>query len=199
MSGNLIARSVHDLTAGAWFGGSLMGAIGLNGAAAQAKDPRERARLSSLGWKKWAPIQAGAFGAHLLSGIPLVLKNADRLGSQHGVVRLSVYKAIVTLTGAGVTAYAGLLGRKVEKLSNEGAAGATEPSPTSSEELAQAQRQLKILQWTIPVFAGWVMVLNAKEGEMQRPQNVALGLRKNTSRPELARLLQEWKERSRLT
>jgi hypothetical protein len=199
MSGNLIARSVHDLTAGAWFGGSLMGAIGLNGAAAQAKDPRERARLSSLGWKKWAPIQAGAFGAHLLSGIPLVLKNADRLGSQHGVVRLSVYKAIVTLTGAGVTAYAGLLGRKVEKLSNEGAAGATEPSPTSSEELAQAQRQLKILQWTIPVFAGWVMVLNAKEGEMQRPQNVALGLRKNMSRPELARLLQEWKERSRLT
>ncbi|WP_240792966.1 hypothetical protein [Arthrobacter crystallopoietes] len=199
MSGNLIARSVHDLTAGAWFGGSLMGAIGLNGAAAQAKDPRERARLSSLGWKKWAPVQAGAFGAHLLSGIPLVLKNADRLGSQHGVVRLSVYKAIVTLTGAGVTAYAGLLGRKVEKLSNEGAAGATEPSPTSSEELAQAQRQLKILQWTIPVFAGWVMVLNAKEGEMQRPQNVALGLRKNMSRPELARLLQEWKERSRLT
>ena len=199
MSGNLIARSVHDLTAGAWFGGSLMGAIGLNGAAAQAKDPRERARLSSLGWKKWAPVQAGAFGAHLLSGIPLVLKNADRLGSQHGVVRLSVYKAIVTLTGAGVTAYAGLLGRKVEKLSNEGAAGATEPSPTSSEELAQVQRQLKILQWTIPVFAGWVMVLNAKEGEMQRPQNVALGLRKNMSRPELARLLQEWKERSRLT
>lgn len=199
MSGNLIARSVHDLTAGAWFGGSLMGAIGLNGAAAQAKDPRERARLSSLGWKKWAPVQAGAFGAHLLSGIPLVLKNADRLGSQHGVVRLSVYKAIVTLTGAGVTAYAGLLGRKVEKLSQEGAAGATEPSPTSSEELAQAQRQLKILQWTVPVFAGWVMVLGAKEGEMQRPQNVAMGLRKNLSRPELARLLQEWKERSRLT
>jgi hypothetical protein len=198
MSGNLVARSVHDLTAGAWFGGSLMGAIGLNGAAAQAKDPRERARLSSLGWKKWAPVQAGAFGAHLLSGIPLVMKNADRLGSQHGVVRLSVYKAIVTLTGAGVTAYAGLLGRKVEKLSQEGAAGATEPSPTSSEELAQAQRQLKILQWTIPVFAGWVMVLNAKEGEMQRPQNVALGLRKNMSRPELARMLQEWKERSRL-
>ncbi|SDQ80143.1 hypothetical protein [Arthrobacter crystallopoietes] len=198
MSGNLIARSVHDLTAGAWFGGSPMGAIGLNGAAAQAKDPRERARLSSLGWKKWAPVQAGAFGAHLLSGIPLVLKNADRLGSQHGVVRLSVYKAIVTLTGAGVTAYAGLLGRKVEKLSQEGAEGATEPSPMASEELAQAQRQLKILQWTVPVFAGWVMVLGAKEGEMQRPQNVAMGLRKNLSRPELARLLQEWKERSRL-
>ncbi|HEX2246062.1 MAG TPA: hypothetical protein VHH13_00705 [Arthrobacter sp.] len=198
MSGNLIARSVHDLTAGAWFGGSLMGAIGLNGATAQAKDPTERARLSSLGWKKWAPVQAGAFGAHLLSGIPLVMKNADRLGSQHGVVRLSVYKAIVTLAGAGVTAYAGLLGRKVEKLSQEGTAGATEPGQTSSDELAQAQRQLKILQWTIPVFAGWVMVLGAKEGEMQRPQNVAQGLRKNLSRPELARLLQEWKERSRL-
>ena len=50
MAGNLLARSVHDLSAAAWFGGSLMGAIGLNGATAEAKDPAERTRLSSLGW-----------------------------------------------------------------------------------------------------------------------------------------------------
>ena len=29
-----------------------MGAIGLNGATAEAKDPAERTRLSSLGWIK---------------------------------------------------------------------------------------------------------------------------------------------------
>ena len=57
MSKNLFARSIHDLSAAAWFGGSLMGAIGLNGATADAKDSTERTRLSSLGWKRWAPLQ----------------------------------------------------------------------------------------------------------------------------------------------
>ena len=178
MSGNLIARSIHDLTAGAWFGGSLMGAVGLNGAASEAKDATERTRLSSLGWKRWAPIQTGAFLAHLGSGVPLIVDNSKRLAEQHGVMRLTVYKTIVTVIGAAVTAYAGLLGRKVEMLSQDGAEGATEPGPTSSEELAKAQKQLKILQWTVPVFAGWVMVLGAKEGEMQRVENVALGMKK---------------------
>ncbi len=175
MAGNLVARSIHDLTAAAWFGGSLMGAIGLNGAAAEAKDPAERARLSSLGWKKWAPYQAGAFGAHLLSGLAILQENKGRLTAQDGVARLSVYKSVVTLAGAAVTLYAGLLGAKVEKLAAEGARGATEPKPDASEELKTAQQQLKILQWTIPVFAGWVIVLGAKHGEMQRPKNVLKG------------------------
>jgi hypothetical protein len=176
MSGNLISRSIHDLTAGAWFGGSLMGAIGLNGATADAKNPTERTRLSSLGWKKWAPVQTAAFAAHLAAGVPLTAGNRDRLAGQHGVMRLTVYKTIVTLAGAAVTLYAGLVGKKVDQLSQEGAEGATEPGPGSSEELAAAQKQLKMLQWAIPVFAGWVMVLGAKQGEMQRVENVAKGL-----------------------
>jgi len=176
MAGNLVARSIHDLTAGAWFGGSLMGAIGLNGATAEAKDPAERARLSSLGWKKWAPYQTAAFGAHLLAGLAITWENRDRMATQHGVTRLSIYKTIVTLTGAAVTLYSGMQGTKVEKLADQGAAGATEPNAGASAELRSAQQQLKILQWAIPVFAGWVIVLGAKHGEMQRPQNVAKGL-----------------------
>jgi hypothetical protein len=178
MSGNLIARSIHDLTAGAWFGGSLMGAVGLNGATAEAHDPKERTRLSSLGWKKWAPVQTAAFAAHLASGVPLILGNEERLAKQHGVLRLTVYKSVVTLLGAAVTLYAGLVGQKVDKLSHEGSGGATEPGPGSSDELAKAQKQLKMLQWAIPFFAAWVIVLSAKQGEMQRVENVALGLKK---------------------
>jgi hypothetical protein len=176
MAGNLVARSIHDLTAAAWFGGSLMGAIGLNGAAAEAKDPAERTRLSSLGWKKWAPYQAAAFGAHLLAGLAIIRENKGRLSAQDGVARLSVYKSIVTLAGAAVTLYAGLQGAKVEKLAAEGAQGATESKPDASEELRSAQQQLKILQWAVPVFAGWVVVLGAKHGEMQRPKSVFKGL-----------------------
>ena len=39
---NTLVRSLHDLGAAAWFGGSLMGALGVNGAAAQVRDPTGR-------------------------------------------------------------------------------------------------------------------------------------------------------------
>jgi hypothetical protein len=176
MAGNLVARSIHDLTAAAWFGGSLMGALGLNGAAAEAKDPAERARLSSLGWKKWSPVQAAAFALHIPAGLAIMWENKGRMAKQEDVTRLTVYKGIVTLVGAAVTLYAGMLGAKVEKLASEGAEGATEPRPGASDELRAAQQQLKILQWTIPAFAGTVIVLGARHGEMQRPKNVFKGL-----------------------
>lgn len=181
MSSNLFARSIHDLTAAAWFGGSLMGAIGLNGAAAQAKDPVERASLSTIGWMRWAPVQATALGLHVMAGLALKMGNKEREFAQHGVARDSLIKAAVTLAGAGVTFYAGLLGKKVGKLAEEGAEGATEPSPTASDELKAAQLQLKCLQWAIPVFAGTTIVLGAKHGEMQRPENVLTGIRRRLS------------------
>ena len=58
-----------------------------------------------------------------------------------------------------------------------GSEGATEPRPDASDELKAAQQQLKMLQWAIPAFAGAVIVLGAKHGEMQRPKNVFAGLR----------------------
>lgn len=177
MAGNLIARSVHDLTAAAWFGGSLMGAVGLNGAAAEAKDPTERTRLSSLGWKKWAPVQAAAIGTHFLAGLALLGGNKGRIAKQDGVASLTAYKTAVTVVAAAATLYAGILGGKVEKLSEQGAQGATEPSPNASPELKSAQKQLKILQWSIPVLSGAVVVMGAKHGEMQRPGNVYKGIK----------------------
>jgi hypothetical protein len=179
MSGNLFARSVHDLTAATWFGGSLMGAVGLNGAAAKAQNPAERPRLSSLGWKKWAPVQTAAFASHIMAGLPLMWENKGRMAKQEGATRLTVVKTGVTLLGALVTLYAGMLGKKVEQLAGEGAEGATEPAPTASAELKAAQKQLKVLQWTIPVFAGTVIVLGAKHGEMQRPKRIFEGLLKH--------------------
>lgn len=176
MAGNLFARSVHDLTAAAWFGGSLMGAIGLNGAAAEARDPQERIRLSSKGWMRWAPVQAAAFAAHLAADLAIAWENKGRISKQDSVGRDTVYKTAITLAGAAVTLYAGILGKKVEKLAGEGAEGATEPRSGASEALKGAQTQLKALQWTVPAFAAGVIILGAKHGEMQRPKNVLAGL-----------------------
>ncbi|MCU1634793.1 MAG: hypothetical protein JWQ68_32 [Cryobacterium sp.] len=173
---NLFARSIHDLTAAAWFGGSLMGAIGLNGATAEAHDPSERTRLSSRGWMRWAPVQTAAFTTHLLADAAIAWDNKDRIAKQDGVARDTIVKTIVTVVGAAVTGYSALLGKKVDRLADEGAVGATEPSRDASPELQAAQQQLKVLQWVIPVFAAAVIILGAKHGEMQRPQNVFQGL-----------------------
>ena len=76
---NTYARSAHDLGLAAWFGGSLMGAVGLNGATAEAKSSQETLRLSSLGWGRWAPVNTGAIAVHTIGGLGLILGNRGRL------------------------------------------------------------------------------------------------------------------------
>ncbi len=161
-------RSLHDLGIAAWFGGSLMGAVGVNGAAAEAKDPTERLRLSSLGWAKWTPWQVAAVGAHTVGGIGLMISNKKRLGRQPGAGSLTVVKLLITAAAAGTTAYSGVLGAKVKQQDHEGGAGATEPHSEASDELAAAQKQLKALQWATPVLTAVAVVMGAIEGEQQR-------------------------------
>jgi len=54
--------------------------------------------------------------------------------------------------------------------------GGTTPSGDTPPELANAQRQLTVLQWVIPGLTGAALVLNALMGEQQRPQQVSSGL-----------------------
>ena len=82
---NTLVRSLHDIGLAAWFGGSLMGAVGLNGAAAAAKDTTERSDLASVGWAKWTPWNAAAIGAHLAGAYGLLQANNERVASQRGV------------------------------------------------------------------------------------------------------------------
>jgi len=81
---NTLLRSMHDVGAAAWFGGSLMGAVGLNGAASDVADPADRARVSAAGWARWAPVQAAAIGVHAIGGLGLILANKGRVGAQAG-------------------------------------------------------------------------------------------------------------------
>ena len=71
-----------------------------------------------------------------------------------------------------------VLGKKIGELSEQGGEGATEPRPGASDELAKAQSQLKTTQWLLPLISGIVVVMGAKQGEMQRPTNVKKGLLK---------------------
>lgn len=163
-----MTRSMHDLGLAAWFGGSLMGAVGLNGATGQAHDPQERTRLSSLGWARWAPVQVAAVGVHAIGGLGLIVDNKNRVAADAGTTANTKVKLWLTVAAAGVTLYSGVLGGKVKAMQEEGAAGATEPSPVADPKLASAQKQLKALQWAIPALTGVLIVLGAQQGEQQR-------------------------------
>jgi len=62
---NTLARSLHDLGLAAWFGGSLMGAVGLNGAAAVVDQPQLRLRMENAGWARWTPVNLAGIAAYV--------------------------------------------------------------------------------------------------------------------------------------
>lgn len=175
-SRNTVVRSLHDLGAGAWFGGSLMGAAGVNGAGAAVRDPKDRARVTATGWAKWAPLNAVAIGAHLLGGAAILHANRDRAKHQSGVTANTVTKIALTVAALGATVYSGILGAKAAQGDGHPVAGATEPSSATPDDVAAAQQQLRYLQWALPVLTGGIVILGAQQGEQQRPGQILAGV-----------------------
>ena len=173
---NTVARSLHDLGLAAWFGGSLMGAAGLNGAAAAVQDPTQRLRVANTGWARWTPLNLAGIAAHLAGGAVLTGANKGRLAGQQGVATASTVKAALTVAALGTTAYARVLGKKLERAGDVPVEGGTTPNPATPQDVARAQRQLTALQWVIPVLTGAVLVVSARMGEQQRPTQVTKGL-----------------------
>ncbi|QNG35664.1 hypothetical protein F1C76_02750 [Geodermatophilaceae bacterium NBWT11] len=163
-----VLRSMHDIGLAAWFGGSLMGAVGVNGAAAAAKDPTERTRLSSIGWAAWAPVQAVAIGAHLVGSIGMARADRGRVSAQDGAGANTLVKTVLTAAAMGTTLASGLAGAKTAKGSPAPAAGATEPRADTPADVAEGQAALKPLQWVNPALTSVLIVLAAQQGEQQR-------------------------------
>lgn len=173
---NTVARSLHDLGLAAWFGGSLMGAIGVNGAAADVDDPTQRARVANAGWARWTPANLVAIGAHVLGAVQLARANKGRVIAQKGVAANSAVKTGLTAAALGATAYSRVLGQKVMSHGDVPVAGGTAALPSTPPEVAKAQKQLKALQWAIPALTGGLIVSTAVQGEQQRPTEVVRGL-----------------------
>ena len=74
---NTVVRSLHDLGLAAWFGGSLAGAVGINGAAADVPDESLRLQVATAGWARWSPVNPSAIGAHLVP-VPSACSCANR-------------------------------------------------------------------------------------------------------------------------
>jgi hypothetical protein len=173
---NTLARSLHDLGLAAWFGGSLMGAVGRNGAAAVVDQPGQRLRVANAGWARWTPVNLAGIAAHLAGGAVLLTGNKGRLATQRGVATATVARATVTGLALAATAYARALGERLMQAGDAPVEGGTTPAGDTPPDLAGAQRQLTVLQWVIPGLTGAALVLNALMGEQQRPQQVTGGL-----------------------
>ncbi len=172
---NTFSHFLHDAGLAAWFGGSLMGAIGVNGAAGDVDDPSQRARVANSGWARWTPYNAAAIGAHLVGGALLLKNNKTRVANQKGVLANTNVKLVLTGGALAATAYARLLGRTLLEAGDVPVAGGTESLPMTPPEVAKAQSQLKALQWVIPGLTGAVMASSSLHEEQQRPSQVLMG------------------------
>jgi uncharacterized membrane protein len=181
-SRNTVVRSLHDLGAAAWFGGSLMGAVGVNGAADAVRDPNERAKIAAIGWAKWAPVNAIAVGAHLIGGGAILYANRGRAKHQAGVTSNTITKIALTGAALGASVYSGILGAKTAQGDGHAVQGATDPASSTPHDVAAAQKQLRYLQWALPLLTGALLVLGAQQGEQQRPSQVASGLASTLAR-----------------
>ncbi|MDG9676683.1 hypothetical protein [Micromonospora sp. DH14] len=169
-------RSMHDLGLAAWFGGSLMGAFGVNGAAAKISDSTQRLPVASAGWSKWTPVNAAAIGAHLAGAVGELVTESPRMVAQSGVGRASAIKTALTIGALAVTGYSRLVGMRLEKAGGPSVSGATEPNHQTPASVASSQRQMKLLQWAIPALTGTLVVVTAYMGEQQKPGQVFRGM-----------------------
>jgi ankyrin repeat protein len=173
---NTVSRSLHDLGLATWFGGSLMGAVGLNGAAADVEEPTQRLRVANAGWNRWTPVNLAGIAAHVAGGAVLLRANKGRVAGQQGVAQATVVKTALTGAALAATAWSRALGAKLDQAGEVPVEGGTDSTTDTPEDVAKAQRQLKVLQWVIPALTGAVLVLNARMGEQQRPAQVTGGL-----------------------
>ena len=167
---------MHDLGLAAWFGGSLFGAVGLNGASAAVSNPVDRVTVANAGWARWAPVNAAAIGVHAIGGVALIVANKGRVAAQKGTRGNTIVKGALTLVAMGVTAYSGTQGARLGKESPTPAASGVEPTSATNPEAASAQKQLKLLQWSIPALTGILLVMGAQQGEQQKPTEMKKGL-----------------------
>jgi len=176
MSRNTLSRSLHDLGLAAWFGGTLANAVALNPAAAQGATDTATGAVANTGWDRWTPVNAAAIAAHTAGSLGQLRGNSGRILGQQGVGSMVLVKTGLTVAAIGVTAYSRALGRKVSEQTEVPASSGTDPAEATPAEVAQAQRQLSILQWVVPGLTGALVVVSAFAGEQQRASEASRGL-----------------------
>lgn len=156
-------RALHLVSNAAWFGGSLMGAVGFNPAARAVTTERDSAVVSSTGWERWGPVQGTAIAAHLLSGMAIIGDNRRRVALHPPTSAAVAAKTALTGVALAATAAAWDQGDKLGDILMGGP-----PRAETGAGPATLRRRLARLQWVVPAATGGLLVLDAYLGEQQR-------------------------------
>jgi len=152
-------RVLHDLGLAAWFGGGLMGAVGMNSTARRADDLSERHGLTTHGWSRWAPFSAAAVGTHLVGATGLLLADRDQLRDPRARA-IALTKTGLTAGALAATLLARSRTRVVEEHVDNPSEGPDQPGTGSPGEFAHAQDTLRVLRWAVPALTGGALVLS---------------------------------------
>ena len=134
--------------------------------------------MASNGWARWTPVNAAAIGLHLV-GEPSASgwRTEDAMFAQRGVgaAERGEDGASPGRRSWPPPRTARVLGKKIELASspNQEEGRGADDVPVDVE---QAQKQLSVVQWSIPVLTGVLEVLNALHGEQQRPREQVRGV-----------------------
>jgi hypothetical protein len=107
------------------------------------EEPKQRLRVANAGWTRWTPV-------NLAGGTVLLAANKGRVAGQQGVAEATAVKTGLTVLALGATAWARVLGAKLNQAGEVPVEGGTDPSGDTPEDVAKAQQQLKFLQWASP-------------------------------------------------
>ena len=166
---HFVAQAVHDLGSALWFGGSVMGAAGVNKSGQQLTQGIDRIRVASSAWGRFAPAQWAGIGATLLAGVRLTQVGGRRLALQKGFGTVGGLKAGVAVAGAAATGFAAYSGSRIGALAEEAeqrgtpvqVKDATLPTDATPPDIARWQQRQRVAQALVPVLAGANIVCNS--------------------------------------
>lgn len=169
---NPVVRTIRDLGLAAWFGGSLMGVIGINRAARDLADPTERLQFADRAWDRWTVPGALAISAHLLGSAIAGWGNKSRVPAQKGMASQMALKGGLSAGALAATVSARAF-RKHAMDATDGQSvpvrDGTTPADETPAAVATAQQRLRMAEYAVPALTGAVVALNAKMSEDQRP------------------------------
>lgn len=170
-----MVRALRDAGLAAWFGGSVMGVVGVNRAVQDLSDPAKRLAFVDQVGDRWAVPGALAVTAHLLGSAAMAWDNKGRLLAQR-----SAPTQLLAMSGLSAAALAATAAAHVTRKQAVSAAldvpHGPGPQGTAPAGVAEAQQRLRLAEYAVLLLTGAVVAVNAVMSEQQRPVATLQGI-----------------------
>jgi hypothetical protein len=163
-----ILRAVRNLGLAAWFGGSLMGARGVNGAARAAGQTDRSVDFANEAWRRWSPLNLVAVGACVIGETGLAVSRI-RAGRRRDLpIKAAATEAALTAAALTASGYARRLGSEMQHHTNG--------APTEHERSTRVR--LSKVEWAVPVLTGLALVIASRQPSRPDPASSARDARR---------------------